>query len=138
MLTNVNLFWRYRGPKWTARPRVQNRPPAELPTYRLCPFAASALEALESTCHDCLDKTCEQFRAIGLNDEGKPLPWLARPECHAKTRHGAPCKNKVHPGKHRCRLHGGASTGPKTQAGKARIAAAQRLRWDKWRLRNNR
>ena len=29
----------------------------------------------------------------------------------------------------RCRWHGGLSSGPKTEAGKARIAAAQRRRW---------
>ena len=31
----------------------------------------------------------------------------------------------------RCRLHGGKSTGPKTPEGRARIAAAQRLRWQR-------
>jgi len=35
----------------------------------------------------------------------------------------------VVPGKRRCRLHGGLSTGPQTPEGKARIAAAQRERW---------
>jgi hypothetical protein len=37
------------------------------------------------------------------------------------------------PGKARCRFHGGKSTGPKTQAGRARIAEAQRLRWRHYR-----
>jgi hypothetical protein len=32
-------------------------------------------------------------------------------------------------GKARCRFHGGLSTGPKTQAGRARIAQMQRQRW---------
>ena len=31
--------------------------------------------------------------------------------------------------KTRCRFHGGLSTGPKTEAGRARIAEAQRRRW---------
>jgi hypothetical protein len=31
----------------------------------------------------------------------------------------------------RCKLHGGKSTGPKTAEGRARIAAAQRLRWQR-------
>jgi hypothetical protein len=35
----------------------------------------------------------------------------------------------------RCRFHGGKSTGPKTQAGRARIAEAQRLRWLAYRER---
>jgi hypothetical protein len=33
----------------------------------------------------------------------------------------------------RCRLHGGLSTGPKTQEGRERIAEAQRQRWRLWR-----
>jgi hypothetical protein len=33
------------------------------------------------------------------------------------------------PGKRRCRFHGGLSTGPKTEEGRARIAEAQRRRW---------
>lgn len=31
----------------------------------------------------------------------------------------------------RCKLHGGKSTGPKTAEGRARIAAAQRARWQR-------
>jgi hypothetical protein len=36
-------------------------------------------------------------------------------------------------GKARCRLHGGLSTGPRTEAGRARIAEAQRRRWRAYR-----
>ena len=36
-------------------------------------------------------------------------------------------------GKRRCRLHGGLSTGPKTPAGRARIAESQRSRWARFR-----
>jgi hypothetical protein len=36
---------------------------------------------------------------------------------------------RVEFGKARCRFHGGLSTGPKTEAGRGRIAAAQRRRW---------
>jgi DNA-binding XRE family transcriptional regulator len=49
--------------------------------------------------------------------------------CGAKTRMGTPCKAKSVKGKKRCNLHGGLSTGPRTQAGLARIAYAQRKRW---------
>lgn len=35
--------------------------------------------------------------------------------------------------KRRCPSDGGLSTGPKTAAGKARIAAAQRARWARFR-----
>ncbi len=40
---------------------------------------------------------------------------------------------RVEPGKRRCRFHGGLSTGPKTDAGRARIAEAQRRRWQAYR-----
>jgi hypothetical protein len=53
--------------------------------------------------------------------------------CCAKTRKGYPCVRRVVPGKRRCPNHGGLSAGPKTEAGKARIAAAQRERWQRWR-----
>lgn len=66
-------------------------------------------------------------------------PKGERPPCLAKTRAGgrckAPCawvKGEFKP-RDRCRLHGGTSTGPRTDAGRARIAAAQRERWARWR-----
>ena len=51
--------------------------------------------------------------------------------CGAKTRSGHPCRKPALKRKRRCRLHGGASTGPKTAEGKARIAKAQ-LKHDKF------
>ncbi|WP_369016170.1 HGGxSTG domain-containing protein [Armatimonas sp.] len=36
--------------------------------------------------------------------------------CGAKTRKGSPCQCKPEPGQDRCKLHGGKSTGPKTEA----------------------
>ena len=38
------------------------------------------------------------------------------------------CLVRAEPGKARCRFHGGLSTGPRTEAGRARIADAQRRR----------
>ena len=35
----------------------------------------------------------------------------------------------------KCKLHGGLSTGPKTEEGRARIAAAQRARWQRAAIR---
>ena len=57
--------------------------------------------------------------------------------CGARTRSGTPCKKPPLQTKTRCRLHGGASTGPKTDAGKARIALAQfkHGRYLRWRER---
>jgi hypothetical protein len=40
---------------------------------------------------------------------------------------------RVEPNKARCRFHGGLSTGPKTEAGRRRIADAQRRRWGVFR-----
>jgi hypothetical protein len=56
-----------------------------------------------------------------------------RPRCGAKTRAGGTCMVRVEFGKARCRFHGGLSTGPKTEAGRARIAEAQRRRWRAYR-----
>ncbi len=71
--------------------------------------------------------------AFGLDDTGNPLPKSKRPLCGARTRSDRPCKAHLVPGKRRCRLHGGLSTGPKSQEGCERIAQAQRQRWQKWR-----
>jgi hypothetical protein len=78
-------------------------------------------------------RTCRELRAIGLTGDGLPLPRKERPTCGARNRQGKPCAVKVEPGKRRCRFHGGLSTGPKTAAGRARIAEAQRRRWNAWR-----
>ncbi len=50
-------------------------------------------------------------------------------ECMAFCRStGQPCRMKKVPGKKRCRLHGGLSTGPTTSEGRARIAESNRRR----------
>jgi hypothetical protein len=49
--------------------------------------------------------------------------WTGQ-RCLAKTRGGSPCQKAALTGKGRCRLHGGRSTGPRTEEGRARIAAA--------------
>jgi hypothetical protein len=66
-------------------------------------------------------------------DAGNPLPSADRPQYKAQTRAGGTCRKKVIPGRTRCVFHGGKSTGPMTESGKARIAEAQRRRWAKWR-----
>ena len=45
--------------------------------------------------------------------------------CFAKTRSGSLCQRAGSPKNGRCHLHGGNSTGPRTDEGRARIAAAQ-------------
>jgi hypothetical protein len=56
--------------------------------------------------------------------------------CGAKTRSGMPCQRYGVGRGGRCRLHGGASTGPRSVRGRKRIAAAQHKRWAKWRKIN--
>jgi len=62
-----------------------------------------------------------------------------RPSCGAKCRSGRPCQAPVYwpsgeaSPRSRCRLHGGSSTGPKTQEGRTKISNAQKARWTAWR-----
>ena len=44
--------------------------------------------------------------------------------CGAKTRRGTACQRPANKQNGRCRLHGGASSGPRTEQGRAKIAAA--------------
>ena len=53
---------------------------------------------------------------------GKEWPGA---RCGAKTRKGSPCQRPARLPVGRCRVHGGASCGPRTAEGRARIAAAQ-------------
>jgi hypothetical protein len=56
------------------------------------------------------------------NGNPRGNPNLA-PRCGAKTRAGCACQAPAMTNG-RCRIHGGTSTGPRTAAGRARIAAA--------------
>ena len=51
--------------------------------------------------------------------------WPGR-RCSAKTRAGGACQNPAIGNRTRCKLHGGKSTGPRTEEGKARSIAAHR------------
>ncbi|MDN0085428.1 HGGxSTG domain-containing protein [Crenobacter sp. SG2305] len=54
----------------------------------------------------------------------KLLPVRLRgPTCGAKTRAGTPCQHRnISKRNGRCKLHGGASTGPRTKEVKARVS----------------
>ena len=52
-------------------------------------------------------------------------------KCGASTGSDGSACNKAALINGRCRLHGGKSTGPRTAEGRARIAAAQRARWQR-------
>ncbi len=58
-----------------------------------------------------------------------------RPRCGARCRDGTPCqaptvwdKRRDRPVNGRCRMHGGLSTGPRTEEGRRRIAKSNRAR----------
>lgn len=64
--------------------------------------------------------------------KGNPIGTATRfgPEwpgqrCGAKTKVGTPCQRAAVKRTGRCTRHGGKSTGPRTEEGRARIAAAQ-------------
>lgn len=57
------------------------------------------------------------------------IEWRFGPDwpgqrCVAKTRQGTDCQRPANKKNGRCRLHGGASTGPRTEEGRDRISAA--------------
>lgn len=66
------------------------------------------------------------YRWVG--DDVQQVPKAERPYCGARTRKGTPCQARAVIGMRRCRLHGGYSTGPNTEAGRAAIAASNRRR----------
>ena len=61
--------------------------------------------------------------SIGLN--WRFGPDYPGPRCEAQTRRGTPCQSPAYKHNHRCRLHGGTSTGPRTEAGRARLTASK-------------
>jgi hypothetical protein len=77
------------------------------------------------------------LRVSGLRTPLDRVYRSERPPCGARCRDGHPCQAPAMLDREtgcyvrngRCRLHGGLSTGPRTAAGRARIAAAQRRRW---------
>ena len=60
----------------------------------------------------------------------KGIPWRFGPNwpgqrCGAKTRKGKPCQAPAKQPVGRCRVHGGASTGPRTKDGLKRLTEAR-------------
>ncbi len=92
---------------------------ALLACWRPCPAEAKKHPHYRKSCSQCPDAICKRMVELGLDEEGDPLPKSDRPGCGAKTRAGTPCQAGVVPGKRRCRLHGGLSTGPKKRKPKA-------------------
>lgn len=69
------------------------------------------------------------FKAWQEGGYRQPITPMAFPEelrgveCGAMTRAGTPCQRKDLGRGGRCKLHGGASTGPRTEKGRKRVAA---------------
>jgi len=62
--------------------------------------------------------------------KANPKPWLYGPNwqgqrCEAKTRRGTLCQRPARLPVGRCKLHGGASTGPRTKDGLARLTESK-------------
>ena len=57
-----------------------------------------------------------------------PYDRRGRRLCGARCRDGHVCRAKAR-NNGRCRMHGGLSTGPKTQKGRARVSAAIKKAW---------
>jgi hypothetical protein len=95
--------------------------------YVRCPGTGGAPHCGDEDCRQ--GAHCAIMLGLGLFGDGSPVPRRQRVKCGAQTRQGSECMMAVVPGKARCRLHGGLSTGPKTIEGRRRIAEAQRRRW---------
>lgn len=76
-----------------------------------------------------------RFRELAAKEAAaaEKMKAKARVRCGARTRKGGACKHMSEPGRRRCKFHGGMSTGAKTAEGRARIAEAQRRRWERFR-----
>ncbi len=67
-----------------------------------------------------------------LQDALAPPAGSERPVqalCAARTRAGTPCALRPVRGRRRCRMHGGASTGPRTADGRRRVGELARARY---------
>jgi hypothetical protein len=73
-------------------------------------------------------------RLMGLLHPISRVLKSERPLCGARCRDGHACRAKaawdgVEPYNGRCRIHGGLSTGPRTQEGRDRLSAATKKMW---------
>lgn len=85
--------------------------------------AAFASAGVKSAPENTAGKQAAKASTGGASDR------LGGVTCGARTRAGKPCGKEPRAGKTRCRFHGGESTGPRSAAGRERIAQAQRQRW---------
>lgn len=85
-------------------------------------WARMTPDAVEAVRPELIQTSCTRAGAYQSGPAHQPTP--RRVVCGAQRhRDGQPCQAKSEPGKRRCRFHGGRSTGPITDAGKARALA---------------
>jgi hypothetical protein len=78
--------------------------------------------------NDTLDDMLQAIEGIIKRQDG-------RQKCGARTRTGGRCAAPGNGRGDRCKLHGGKSTGPKTEEGKERSRQAVVERWRRLRAR---
>jgi len=113
----------------------------EVLRVRVLPHSEIKTPVLEAQAYGVLlkpDKNSKCLDRIKSRNKARDAAKIStnRWTCRAKTRKGHPCRLLSEPGKRRCKFHGGMSTGPKTEEGKARIAEAQRQRWASYRIKS--
>lgn len=91
-------------------------------TPELLAVRTSVSDGFEQNLHRPVTLTGTPWR----HDWATPRRML--PQCDAATRRGTRCLMRVVPGKSKCRMHGGLSTGPRTAEGRAAIAESNRRR----------
>jgi hypothetical protein len=83
-----------------------------LSSSRTCPSRGIGTQRVRCSNPECVGgRPCARLAELGLGDDQRPLPRSKWPRCGARTRAGWPCRMRVQPGRRRCRLHGGTSTG---------------------------
>ena len=114
------------GP-WTRHPRLARALFIPLPKYYTGPMTQTSNPPLpdhpiDGAGDSPMKDNAPWLSSIGLATRFGP-DWPGK-RCLAKTRRGTECQRLAITGAGRCRLHGGRSTGPRTEEGLARISAA--------------
>lgn len=95
--------------------------------FVVCPGRKGGLACDQAECG--IGASCAVLAAKGQHGDGSAMSRRERPACGAKTRAGGTCAMRVEPGKHRCRLHGGLSTGPRTEEGRRKHSERMKALW---------
>lgn len=137
MTTCAPLFVRRRAgqiARLTARtrkaPSLRDEKRIENAWRQIRDYARRGLAERESAQDKLVDEFWSEIERL---DGAREKATAKQTKCGARCRSGKSCEMRVHRRPNgtlaaRCRLHGGASTGPKTEAGSAAIAESNRKR----------